>query len=513
MGFDIKTILVVSLLLNIISSIAIAAVWRNSRKRFLGINFWVTNTIFQSIGSLFIVLRGILPDFISIVLSNFLLMLGAIMLLTGLKKFIGNKSKEIHNYIMLALFTLVYIYFGSVNSNLFARTVTLSVLFTIISAQSCFILFTKSNKKYRDFILPTGIILGGYIIVSITRVLLMLFFPTNQSDFFKTGVIDFLSVILYLCLSAGLTVSLILMVNKRLLREVKIQEEKYTKAFHSAPFAITLIRLSDGIIIEVNDGFESMTGYDSIETTGKTSIDLELWVEDDDRIAFLTALNNDEIVQNREILFRKKSREIFTGLFSSSKVNINNEDCAISIIGDISELSEMKKKLESLASHDVLTGLPNRILFQERFDLTLAYAKRKNKSFAMLSLDLDKLKNINDTHGHDVGDKTLIELAKRLNNVLRKSDTVARFGGDEFMILLSDIASREDSDIVITKILEQINRPLIIDELVVNITVSLGVSIYPQDGEDMNELSKKSDKALYYVKEHGRANYKFYSEL
>ena len=174
------------------------------------------------------------------------------------------------------------------------------------------------------------------------------------------------------------------------------------------------------------------------------------------------------------------------------------------------EITERKKaegKLRLLATHDVLTGLPNRALLYDRFDIALANAQRKNKKVAIMSLDLDGFKTVNDTLGHDVGDKLLVNAAGRLTSMLRKVDTVARMGGDEFVLLLWEVSKKDDAIKVAQKTLEGFRQPFIIDEKKLNITVSIGVAIYPEDGKDIKDLLKNSDELLYRAKESGRDRY------
>jgi diguanylate cyclase (GGDEF)-like protein len=174
------------------------------------------------------------------------------------------------------------------------------------------------------------------------------------------------------------------------------------------------------------------------------------------------------------------------------------------------EITKRKKaegKLRLLATHDVLTGLPNRALLYDRFDTALANAQRKNKKVAIMSLDLDRFKTVNDTLGHDVGDKLLVSATGRLTSMLRKVDTVARMGGDEFVLLLWEVDQKDDAIKVAQKILEGFRQPFIIDEKKLNITVSIGVAIYPEDGKDIKDLLKNSDELLYRAKESGRDRY------
>lgn len=185
---------------------------------------------------------------------------------------------------------------------------------------------------------------------------------------------------------------------------------------------------------------------------------------------------------------------------------------------DITERKEIEKGLEKaskelmeLATHDALTGLPNRRLLYDRFDIALANARRKKRGLAVMSLDLDRFKVINDTLGHDVGDRLLVAAAGRLASNLRKVDTVARVGGDEFVLLLWDIDRKEDAGKVAQKIVEEFRRPFLIDGHTLNNTVSVGVAIFPEDGKDIKSLLKNSDDSLYRVKESGRNNYQFVS--
>jgi len=214
-----------------------------------------------------------------------------------------------------------------------------------------------------------------------------------------------------------------------------------------------------------------------------------------------------------EIQIRKRTGELITGLFSADVIEINNEKYILSSISDITELSQVKQKLHDMATHDALTGLPNRTLFYDRFDVAHANAQRNAKKLAVMSLDLDKFKSINDRFGHAVGDAVLIETAKRLVHSLRKVDTVARFGGDEFVVLLWEVEQKDDAINVAHKIVEEFQRALPVDEHELVLTTSIGIALYPEDGTDAQTLLTKSDEALYYIKEHGKNNYLLYGDM
>lgn len=180
----------------------------------------------------------------------------------------------------------------------------------------------------------------------------------------------------------------------------------------------------------------------------------------------------------------------------------------------LQEITERKKAEETIrfqAFHDPLTGLPNRMLFMDHLNLELGEGRRNRKMLAVMFLDLDNFKNINDRLGHTIGDKLLKEVGDRLKACLRETDTVARIGGDEFTILLTDTAQPEDAIAIAKKITSVFREPFLPEDHELNVTACVGISIYPDDGESADELLKNADIAMYHAKEHGRNNYQFYS--
>ena len=173
-------------------------------------------------------------------------------------------------------------------------------------------------------------------------------------------------------------------------------------------------------------------------------------------------------------------------------------------------LRENESRLRALAQHDVLTDLPNRLLLKDRLTQAIARARRNHQQLAVLFLDLDGYKHINDSLGHDVGDKLLQSVAARISACVRKSDTVSRQGGDEFVILLSEVKQAADAAICAAKIISELKREHNIGEHCLRVTVSIGLSSYPSDGEDGETLLKNADTAMYHAKEYGRDNYQFF---
>ncbi|MHB1397081.1 MAG: putative bifunctional diguanylate cyclase/phosphodiesterase [Trichloromonadaceae bacterium] len=178
---------------------------------------------------------------------------------------------------------------------------------------------------------------------------------------------------------------------------------------------------------------------------------------------------------------------------------------------NITQLKQAENAIERLAYYDSLTKLPNRWLFQDRLSQTLAQARRENQLVGLVFLDLDRFKNINDTLGHSAGDELLKEVAHRLKSCIRRSDTIARLGGDEFVIILPAINQTEDATLIASKILQSFSPAVELEGREVFITTSIGIAIYPNDGQDSESLVRNADTAMYQAKERGRNNYQFFS--
>ena len=178
---------------------------------------------------------------------------------------------------------------------------------------------------------------------------------------------------------------------------------------------------------------------------------------------------------------------------------------------DITERKRAEEKISFQAYHDLLTQLPNRILFKDRLGVALVQARRNRRLAAVLFIDLDRFKLVNDTLGHAEGDELLKGVAARLKGCLRRSDTLARLGGDEFTILLPDLSQPEDAAVIAEKVIEELRRPLSIAGQDIRATASIGVALYPSDGEDPDTLIKHADIAMYHVKAAGKNSYTFFS--
>jgi diguanylate cyclase (GGDEF)-like protein len=185
---------------------------------------------------------------------------------------------------------------------------------------------------------------------------------------------------------------------------------------------------------------------------------------------------------------------------------------AIQTLEDLTERKEAEKRLEHLARFDSLTGLPNRVLFFDRLEQGLASASRYKHCLALLYIDLDGFKKINDSAGHDVGDRVLVEVAKRLKGCIRGSDTAARIGGDEFTVILTQVAGEKEIAMVAGRILDALSAPLLLGSCALSVGASIGISLFPENGGDGDALMKKADVAMYQSKAEGKSRFRLYSE-
>ncbi|MHB1000573.1 MAG: bifunctional diguanylate cyclase/phosphodiesterase [Armatimonadota bacterium] len=275
-----------------------------------------------------------------------------------------------------------------------------------------------------------------------------------------------------------------------------------------------MITDADGNILYVNPAFENETGYSHTEVVGKNLVFVKSGYHQDKLRDGLTSSIRTGNTWHEEAIIRRKNGTLYAEDITVTPVrnDAGVVEYFIAINRNITDKKVYEQKLDHLAHHDPLTGLPNRLLLSDRLLQRLAQAHRKGQMLAIMFLDLDHFKDINDTKGHNEGDKILRAVAKRLTSCLREVDTVARMGGDEFTIIVSDITRPEDASTVAKKIINNLSKPFAINGDEVLISTSIGISIFPTDGIDSETMLKNADIAMYRAKDSGRNNYQFYTE-
>ncbi|MBL7004252.1 MAG: EAL domain-containing protein [Gammaproteobacteria bacterium] len=267
-------------------------------------------------------------------------------------------------------------------------------------------------------------------------------------------------------------------------------------------------------IIDVNKAFSVISGYARDEVIGKNPNMLHSNKHDPNfyQEMWHAILSTDQ--WNGEIWNRRKNGSIYPEWLSISSIKNDNAQVThyIGVFSDISEIKKTEEELYHLAHHDALTGLPNRLLLNEYLNQAIKRAKRKKTLIAVIFVDLDNFKNINDSFGHAAGDKLLKDVSSRLLNHVRDGDSVTRISGDEFIVVMEDIDREGDATNAAKKLISEFVKEFQIDSKTVSVTASLGISLYPQDGTDSVELLRNADSAMYLAKEDGRNTYQYYTK-
>jgi len=291
-------------------------------------------------------------------------------------------------------------------------------------------------------------------------------------------------------------------------RELKSSEHQYKHLFENAKHGIVILDADTGQVKNANPHLLDMLGYSLEELLGKNLWDIEAFIDTDKSRAASHYLKQQDHLSFEDFPLETRNGRRLDVEIESNVCTINDDRIVHCNIRDMSERKRLERELHLVATHDTMTGLPNRTLFRDRAHIAILHAQRKKKNVAIMSLDLDSFNTVNETMGNMVGDNLLKAAADRMTGLLRKSDTVARVGGDEFAAVIPEIDDTGSVDKVSHKIVDAFRHHFLVNGHKILITVSVGVAVFPEDGRDIDTLINCADKSMYYVRSTGCNNYK-----
>lgn len=323
---------------------------------------------------------------------------------------------------------------------------------------------------------------------------------------------------LLIALFAGVSLFLVaaFLISQRLVRQsadienaLRQGEQQMRGLLQFAPLPITIVRLSDQAILFANDhAFKQFKAGPEALASMRAP---DFYVNLDDRAQLIAQLHAHRAVNDWEVRLRDADGTPFWASMSCKCILFNGQECVLTALTNIEARKRSQQELQHRAFHDELTGLPNRAMFMGTLSATFERKTREGGAFALMFLDVDHFKHINDELGHDAGDQLLQEVARRLSCCVGETDVVARLGGDEFVILVSDYNGPARLDAMLRKTMAAMRATIALERQDINISISMGVSCYPDDGADLTLIMKNADLAMYRAKELGRDNFQWYS--
>jgi len=297
---------------------------------------------------------------------------------------------------------------------------------------------------------------------------------------------------------------------------LRSSEERYRAAFQTSLDAISINRMSDGVYIECNQAFLTNSGYERHEVIGKTSSEIGIWAHEDDLVKLLETLGQMGNCRDMEAQFRKKNGEMVWGLMSASPIEVDGVACVLAVTRDITEAKQAEDEIRNLSFYDPLTRLPNRRMLLERLRQSRGAIHRTHRKRALLFVDLDDFKTLNDTLGHETGDLLLKEASKRLAVCARDGDTLARLGGDEFVVMLDDLSelaeeAASQAKAEAEKILAALRQPYRLSGRECLSTASIGITVFGDEHDSGDRVLQQADIAMFQAKAAGRNTLRFFA--
>ncbi|WP_027695461.1 sensor domain-containing diguanylate cyclase [Vibrio litoralis] len=504
---DNRTLLVAVSLITIGAAIVLTILWW-IRPKSTGVGHWALGILLIGVGCMSSVLRGHIDMFFSVVVVNTIIVLGMQLIFHGLRIFTERKSFIFYDVAVTCITAALFYYFFYIDPSLTIRTILYSFLVGMVSVAIVFTLLTDQNKIRRKSSYPIAIIFGLFAFFHIMRGIMEMIAPSGKAPL-DGGTAETLLYLSSIFIISGLAITLVL--QTYFILESKLQS--YLLAVENSASSIMIVN-RDWIIEYANPESLKKTGYRKEELVGG-SIDLlhskEVWVTDIPKI--LQCLEGGETWRG-QLYSKKKNGEQFWELASIAPMvrATGNVTHYVAIKEDITDIKKAKQRIHYMASHDMLTGLPNRTMAMEYLNNAIKYPNQGVGKVAVLFVDLDGFKAVNDSYGHNAGDELLKIISSRLLHCVRDKDLVSRRGGDEFLILLRGAIDKDVISMVAQRMIEAIAKPVEFNGHLLMVTASIGISLYPDNSQDSKELITLADQAMYNVKHSGKSNFLFVSE-
>jgi len=485
--------------------------WMN--RNYDGIGWWLLWSIAEVLGFGFMLLRDIAAiKTIAITGQNTFIILGVICLYIGVLRFFGKKGGLGAAGALFATYFALFSYLIFINDDIIVRGIVICITLAIIAFMTAHALLTYRPSSLAASANFTAVFFLSHGCFFLLRAATLFHNGMPHANLFAPTLLNVASYVDALICCIMWTFALTIMINQRLNVETKEAKDEIELVFNTSPDAAIISRFSDGRIVQVNEGFTILTGFSREEAIDRSSLDLGIWQDPLDRQHMLCDIEKNGTITNWEVRFRKKDGSTYYGLMSAKIINLHDGKHIISLTKDISERKRMEEQIVHMANHDALTGLPTLRLCNDRLAMAIREAGRNKTSVAVMFLDLDNFKSVNDNLGHEAGDHILKEIAQRLHGCVRQTDTVARVGGDEFLIIAPGNNARKSALRIADKIVSRLPQPIVLECQQVEIGTSIGIALYPEDGTEMGQLIKKADEAMYRIKRSGKNSFCFYEE-
>ena len=347
-ALDLRSVLFTSIASHALCTVLAAWLWAQNRRHFSGLAHWFGGAAMQTAGLLLILLRPAVPDWASALAGNLLVISGTVLTLSGLARFVGHTFRQTRNLVLLATFVAAQSYLLFVRPDLTARSVLIAGMLSVFCLQGFCLMVWQGDLSLRPLTRRVGWVYGAYTLLFLHRIVMLTLRPFDGQDYFRADLYEVLFHIMAQMLFVLLTYSLCLMVNRRLIAAAEAEERKFTRVFHSAPYSMLITRLDNGTILDANACFVRLTGFPQSEAIGKTTSELDLWLQQEDRTAIVSELLKGGGVRNVETVFKKKNGERITTLYSAEILTLNQETCLLSSIEDITQRKQAEAERERL---------------------------------------------------------------------------------------------------------------------------------------------------------------------